>query len=167
MGANIYQKLLDKIVSIVFTPPKYPMRFRELMEANRVLVDNLPTDTIPGLKFCRLKLYGIYFVLWNLLIIPLALLFHRFLAQLDCHLSIILAIIFTLLFFGTYKIFENRVKEYAALKLIKEGWKNYLPHFPYEKYHLEIAQIYKEAIERDIPKKKIEQFIIDRLIESK
>ncbi|BCD61389.1 MULTISPECIES: hypothetical protein [Nitratiruptor] len=163
----MFEKLLDKIVSIVFIPPKYPMRFRELMEANRVLVDNLSIDTIPGLKFCRLKLYLIYFILWNLIIIPLALLFHTFLAKLDCHISIILAILFTLLFFGTYKIFENRVKEYAAQKLIKEGWKNYLPHFPYEKYHIEVAQIYKEALDRDIAKHKIEQFIIDKLIESK
>ncbi len=162
----MFEKLLDKIVDIVFEKPKYPMRFRELMEANRILIDNLEVSNIPGLKFCRLKLYAIYFVLWNVLIIPLTLIFHPFLAKMDCHMAIVLAIIFTLLFFGTYKIFENRIKERAALRLIQEGWKNYLPHFPYEKYHQEVAQIYKEAIDRDIPKQKMEQFIIDRLIES-
>ncbi len=162
----MFEKLLDKIVDIVFEKPKYPMRFRELMEANRILIDNLEVSNIPGLKFCRLKLYAIYFVLWNVLIIPLTLIFHPLLAKMDCHMAIVLAIIFTLLFFGTYKIFENRIKERAALRLIQEGWKNYLPHFPYEKYHQEVAQIYKEAIDRDIPKQKMEQFIIDRLIES-
>ncbi len=162
----MFEKLLDKIIDITFEKPKYPMRFRELMEANRILIDNLEIANIPGLKFCRLKLYAIYFVLWNILIIPLTLIFHPFLAKMNCHIAIILAIIFTLLFFGTYKIFENRIKERAALRLIQEGWKNYLPHFPYEKYHQEVAQIYKEAIDRDIPKHKIEQFIIDRLIES-
>ena len=162
----MFEKLLDKIVDIAFERPKYPMRFRELMEANRILIDNLAISNIPGLKFCRLKLYAIYFVLWNVLIVPLTLIFHPVLAKMDCHMAIVLAIIFTLLFFGTYKIFENRVKERAALRLVQEGWKNYLPHFAYEKYHQEVAQIYKEAIDRDIPKQKMEQFIIDRLIES-
>ena len=143
------------------------MRFRELMEANRILIDNLPIEQIPGLRFCRLKLYAIYFVIWNIVILPLALIFHSLLAKLDCHLSIILAIIFTLLFFGTYKIFENRIKEKAALHLIQKAWYNYLPHFPFDKYHQEVAQIYKEALDREIPKHKIEQFIINRLIESK
>ena len=160
------EKLLDKIIDIVFEKPKYPMRFRELMEANRILTDNLPISSIPGIRFCRLKLYAIYLIIWNILILPLALIFHTFLAKLDCHIAIILAIIFTLLFFGTYKIFENRLKERAALRLIKEAWKNYLPHFAYEKYAYEVAQIYKEAIDKDIPKHKIEQFIIDRLIGS-
>ena len=163
----MFEKLIDKIINIVFEEPKYPMRFRELMEANRVYIDNLPISQIPGLKFCRLKLYAIYFVIWNIVIIPLALIFHSFLAKLDCHLSIILAIVFTLLFFGTYKIFENRIKEKAALRLIQKAWHNYLPHFPYQKYHQEAAQIYKEALDREIPKHKIEQFVIDKLIESK
>ncbi len=161
------EKLLEKIIDFVFEEPKYPMRFRELMEANRVYIDNLPISQIPGLRFCRLKLYAIYFVIWNIIILPLVVLFHSLLAKLDCHLSIILAIVFTLLFFGTYKIFENRIKERAALRLIQKAWRNYLPHFPYEKYHQEVAQIYKEAVDRDIPKHKIEQFVIDRLIDSK
>ncbi len=161
----MFEKLLDKIVDLVFTQPKYPMRFRELMEANRVVVDNLDIKMIPGLRFCRLKLYAIYFILWNLVILPLALIFHNLLAKLDCHLSIILAIIFTLLFFGTYKIFEERVKEHAAKKLVKEAWKKYLPHFSYEKHAEEVAQIYKEAVDKEIPKHKIEQYVIEKLVQ--
>ncbi|BCD67332.1 hypothetical protein [Nitratiruptor sp. YY09-18] len=167
MGKNFYEKLLDKITDYVFEKPKYPLRFRELMEANRVVVDHLDIASIPGLKFCRLKLYLIYFIFWNILIIPLTLIFHGFLAKLDCHFAIILAIIFTLLFFGTYKIFENRIKEHAAKKLIRQAWEKYLRHFSYDKYHEIVAQYYKEAIDRDIPKNKIEQFIIDKLIETK
>ncbi|MRI58986.1 MAG: hypothetical protein C6H99_05720 [Epsilonproteobacteria bacterium] len=160
----MFEKLLDKIVHFVFTQPKYPMRFRELMEANRVVVDNLDIKMIPGLKFCRLKLYAVYFIIWNIIVLPLALLFHDILAKLDCHLSIILAIIFTLLFFGTYKIFEERVKEYAAKRLVKEAWQKYLPHFSYEKHAEEVAQIYKEAVDKEIPKHKIEHYVIEKLI---
>ncbi len=142
------------------------MRFRELMEANRIYMDNLDIKMIPGIRFCRLRLYLVYFILWNLVILPLALLFHKFLVRLDCHVSIILAIFFTLLFFGTYKIFEERMKKEAAKRLIVEGWKNYLPHFPYDKYAEQVAQIYKEALDKDVPKHKIEQYIIDRLVQS-
>ncbi|MRJ02535.1 MAG: hypothetical protein GXO19_01130 [Epsilonproteobacteria bacterium] len=163
----MWEKFLDKIIDYLFDLPKYPMRFRELMEANRVYLDHLDIKQIPGIRYCRLKLYFIYFIIWNLILIPLSLLFHSFLSQMDCHVAIVLAIIFTLLFFGTYKIFEERLKERAALRVIKEAWHNYLPHFPYERYREKVAQIYKEAIDRDIPKKKIEQFIIDRIVESK
>ncbi len=167
MIKELAERILDKIIDYVFELPKYPLRFRELMEANRVLVDNLDINQIPGIRFCRLKLYLVYFLIWNLILIPLSLIFHSLLAKLDCHIAIILAIIFTLLFFGTYKIFEERLKRRVALRIIKEAWKNYLPHFPYEKYGEKVAQIYKEAVERDIPKNKIEQFIIDKIIETR
>ncbi len=158
------KKLTEWIINFAFEKPKYPMRFRELMEANRIFVDNLDVKLIPGIKFCRLKLYLVYFIFWNLVVIPLALIFHAFLAKLDCHVSIILAIIFTLLFFGTYKIFEEHIKKEAAKRLILSAWQKYLPHFDYDKHHEEVAQIYKEALDRDIPKKDIERFVIDRLI---
>ena len=158
------KKLTEWIIDFAFEKPKYPMRFRELMEANRIFVDNLDVKLIPGIKFCRLKLYLVYFIFWNLVIIPLSLLFHRLLAKLDCHISIILAILFTLLFFGTYKIFEEWIKKEAAKRLILDAWQKYLPHFDYDKHREEVAQIYKEALDRDIPKKDIERFVIDRLI---
>ena len=161
----MFETITRKIIDFAFEKPKYPFRFRELMEANRIVVDNLDFKMIPGVKFCRIKLYLVYFVLWNLFIIPLALLFHGFLKSLDCHVSIILAIIFTLLFFGTYKIFEERIKEEAAKELIKEAWQKYLPHFPYEKYAEEVAQIYKEAIDKETPKHKFEQYVIERLVQ--
>ena len=166
MGQDFFAKLLDKITDYVFDKPKYPLRFRELMEANRVVVDHLDIATIPGLRFCRLKLYLIYFIIWNIIIIPLTLLFHSFLAKLDCHAAIVLAILFTLLFFGTYKIFESRIKEYAAKKLVRQAWERYLRHFDYDKYGEIVAQHYKEALDRDIPKSEIERFIIDKLIET-
>jgi len=162
----MFEKLIDKIIDYVFELPKYPMRFRELMEANRIYIDHLDIKQIPGIKFCRIKLYLIYFLIWNLIIIPLSLIFHPLLAKMDCHVAIVLAIIFTLLFFGTYKIFEERLKERVALRLIKEAWSNYLPHFPYEKYNHKVAQLYKEAIDRDLPKHKIEQFIISSIVDS-
>jgi hypothetical protein len=160
-------QLFDRVIDLTFSLPRYPMRFGELMEANRVYHDNLDIKQIPGIKYSRLRLYLIYFVIWNILILPLALLFHGILARLDCHIAIVLAILFTLLFFGTYKLFEERLKEIVALRLIKQSWANYLPHFPYEKYGEEVHQLYKEALERDIPKRKIEQFVISSIVESK
>ena len=164
MGTDMLQRLKNKIIDYAFTKPKYPLRFRELMEANRIFTDNLDTDLIPGVKLCRLRLYLVYFIIWNLVAIPLVLIFHSLLEKLDCHLSILLAIVFTLLFFGTYKIFEEHMKKEAAKRLILDAWQNHLPHFDYDKHHEEVAQIYKEALDRDIPKRDIERFIIDKMI---
>jgi hypothetical protein len=136
------------------------------MEANRIFQDNLDIKLIPGIRFCRLKLYGIYFLLWNIVLLPFVLLFHFFLAKLDCHVAILLAIVFTLLFFGTYKIFEERLKRRMAKEVIERAWQKYLGAFPFEKYGEKVAQIYKEALEKDIPKNRIEQFIIEKLVES-
>ena len=161
----MFERLIQKIIDFAFTLPRYPMRFWELMEANRIYHDHRDISRIPGIRYSRIRLYLVYFVIWNMVILPLALLFHSLLAKLDCHLSIILAIIFTLLFFGTYKIFEEWLKERVALQLIREAWSNYLPHFPYQKYGERVAQLYKEALERDIPRRKIEQFIISSIVD--
>jgi len=167
MLKKIWENFVDKkIIPYVFECSKHPMRFLELLKANKAYIDGLdPSFTIPGFKLSTIRLYIVYFVLWNIIIIPASLIFHNFLAKLDCHLSIILAIIFTLLFFGTFQIFKEWLIDRVSQRIIKRAWQNHLPHFNYEKYRFKVAQIFSEALDKDIPKYEIERYILDRLVE--
>ncbi len=165
---NIWERFVDsKIIPYVFECSKHPMRFIEFLRANKAFVDGLdPSMTIPGFRLNILRLYIVYFVLWNMIIIPASLIFHAFLAKLDCHLSIILAIVFTLIFFATFQIFKEWLINRVAEKQIQKAWQNHLPHFEYKRYRHKLAQLYAEAADKDIPKSQIERFVIDRLVES-
>lgn len=167
MIKRLWEKFVDtKIIPYVFSCSKHPMRFLELLKANKAYLDGLdPSYTIPGFKLSTIRLYIVYFVLWNIVIIPASMIFHNFLAKLDCHLSIILAIIFTLLFFGTLQIFKEWLIDRVSQKIIKKAWQNHLPHFNYEKYRYKVAEFYSEALDKDIPKYEIERYIMDRLVE--
>ena len=168
MFKKIWERFVDtKIIPYVFTCPKHPLRFIELLKANKAFIDGLdPTMTIPGIKLSLFRLYISYFVLWNIVLIPLSMIFHPFLAKLDCHLAIVLAIIFTFLFFGSLQILKNWLIERVAQKIIKRAWKNHFNYFDYEKYRFTVADLYAEAIDRDIPKHQLERFIMDRLAHS-
>ncbi len=168
MIKKLWEKFVDeKIIPYVCTCSKHPMRFVELLKSNKAYIDGLdPSVTIPGFRLSTIRLYIVYFILWNVIIIPVSLIFHTFLAKLDCHLSIVLAIIFTLIFFGTFQIFKEWLIHRVAEKIIKKAWQNHLPHFNYEKYRYKVAEIYGEAIDKEIPKYEIERYIIDRMVES-
>lgn len=168
MFKKLWEKFVDsKIIPYVFTCPKHPMRFIELLKANKAYIDGLnPTMTIPGIKLSIFRLYVVYFILWNIVLIPLSLVFHKFLAKLDCHIVIILAIIFTLLFFGTLQILKEWLINRVAQRIIKRAWENHFSYFDYEKYRYKVAELYAEAIDRDISKHQLERFIMDRLVES-
>lgn len=168
MVKKFWEKFVDeKIIPYVFTFSKHPMRFIELLKSNKAYIDKLdPSANVPGFKLSKTRLYIVYFVLWHLIIIPVSIVFHNFLAKLDCHLSIVLAIIFTLIFFGIFEIFKEWLIDRVAGKIIKKSWQNYLPHFEYEKYRHKVAQLYAEAVDKEIPKYEIERYIIDKLVES-
>lgn len=168
MFKKLWEKFADsKIIPYVFSYPKHPMRFMELLKANKAFIDGLnPTMTIPGIRLSILRLYIVCFVLWNIVLIPLSLIFHPFLKKIDCHISIILAIVFTLLFFGTLQIFKHWLIERVAQKIIKRAWKNHFQYFDYDKYRYKVAELYAEAVDKDIPKRQMERFVMDRLVES-
>jgi hypothetical protein len=154
----------EKLLPFLFTHPKHPMRFNELMRANKLLVDDMPLEgQIPGMKLRLFRAYLFMFVVFNAVLIPLAMIFHKILAKIDCHAAIVLAVFFTLFFFGVLTIFKQWAAEKMAEKLIKEAWAIHFPYYDYENYHTKVAKFYDDAVERGVTGANLEMYIMNAL----
>ncbi|WP_353661304.1 hypothetical protein [Hydrogenimonas sp. SS33] len=154
----------EKLLPFLFTRPKHPMRFNELMRANKLLVSDLPLEgQIPGVKLRLARAYLFMIVVWNLALIPLAMIFHKLLAKIDCHIAIILAVFFTLFFFGVLQIFKQWATERMAERMIKEAWKIHFPYYDYDQYHEKVAKFYDDAVERGVTGANLEMYIMNAL----
>ncbi|WP_300361515.1 hypothetical protein [Hydrogenimonas sp.] len=161
----MFEKLVDeKLLPFLFTQPRHPMRFNELMKANKLLVDNMPLEgQIPGVKLRLFRAYLFMFFVFNAVLIPLAMIFHKILAKIDCHVAIVLAVFFTLFFFGVLSIFKQWATEKMAEKMIKEAWKIHFPYYDYENYHTKVAKFYDDAVERNVTGANLEMYIMNAL----
>ena len=158
---------IDKtIIPFVTRSNDQPLLLRELLEINKNHDDGLKLEgKIPGLKLRIGRTILVFLILWNIILLPLSLLFHKELEKIDCHLLIILAILFTGMFFGTYMMFKEWLVDRMATARIKEAWQNHFPHFSYEKHHLQVTGLYREALEKDVPHKELYLFMMNRLAE--
>lgn len=164
---NKILELVDKyIVPYVFTPSNEPLLFRELLKANKMYDDGLNLEgKIPGTRVRIGRNIIVFLILWHIILLPLSALFHRELAKIDCHLLIIAAVIFTGFFFGTYSMFKAWLVDRVSLKIIKEAWHNHYPHFAYEKHHRQVSRLYGKALDKELPAKEIQLYILDHMIE--
>ncbi len=161
---DIYKKIENLIINLSFDKSDRPLSFMELLKANKIYDDKMsPQGQIPGIRLNLIKSSIIFVLLWHIIIIPVLILSHGILKDVDCHISIILAVLFTLLFFGTYSIFKEWLYEKMLLKKIKENWEHHFPLFTYEKNHEKITQLYTQALEKGIAKNKMRLFIFDNL----
>lgn len=152
------------IIPFVTRSNDQPLLLRELLEINKSHDDGLKLEgKIPGLKLRIGRTILVFLILWNLVMLPLSILFHKELEKIDCHLAILLAIVFTGMFFGTYIMFKEWLVDRMATQRIKEAWLNHFPHFSYEKHHLEVTGIYREALEKDVPHKELFLHIMNKL----
>lgn len=157
----------EKIIPYVFTLSDAPMLFRDLLQTNKMYQDGLKLEgKIPGFRMSIGRSYIVFIVLWHLILLPSSAIFHTALAKIDCHLLIIMAILFTGMFFASYAIFKEYLIDSVALKIIKKGWVNHFPHFDYNLHAKEVAKIYSEALDKEIPHKNLQLYILDRLVES-
>ena len=159
------EKVIDeKLLPFLFTQPKHPMRFNELMKANKLIVDNMPLEgQIPGMKLRLGRAYLFMIVVWNLVLIPLALIFHKLLAKIDCHIAIVMAVVFTLFFFGVLQIFKQWSTEKMAEKMIRKAWEIHFPYYDFETFHAKVAKFYDDAVERGVTGANLEMYIMNAL----
>ncbi len=159
-------RITDNIIMpFVFRKTDQPLLLRELLELNKNYDDGMKLEgRIPGFKLRIGRTILSFLILWNIVLLPVSLVFHRELAKIDCHLLILLAIIFTGMFFGTYMMFKEWLIDRMAHKRIVEAWQNHFPHFAYDKHHKEVAQIYREALEKEIPSKELFLYIMNKLV---
>lgn len=158
----------EKIIPYVFTLSDSPMLFRDLVKTNKMYQDGLKLEgNIPGFRFSVGRSYIVFIALWHILMLPPAALFHHELAKIDCHLLIIMAVLFTGMFFAMYAIFKEYLIDSVAHKILKNGWGNHFPHFDYDLHAKDVAKIYSEALEKEIPHKEIQLYILEKLVEIK
>lgn len=158
----------EKIIPYVFTLSDGPMLFRDLLKANKMYQEGLKLEgKIPGFRLSVGRSYVVFIALWHLIILPASVIFHAGLEKIDCHLLIIMAVLFTGMFFATYAMFKEYLIDTVALKIIKSGWENHFPHFDYDLHAAEVAKIYSEALEKEIPHKNMQLYILDALIGTK
>ncbi len=154
----------EKLLPFLFRRPRHPMRFNELMRANKLLVQQMPVEGhIPGMKLRLGRAYLFMIAVWNLVLIPLAMIFHGILEKIDCHVAIVLAVFFTLFFFGVLQVFKQWATERMAQKLVKEAWKIHFPYYDYDEYHEKVAHFYDDALERGVTGANLEMFIMNAL----
>jgi hypothetical protein len=160
--------LNEKIIPYVFTLSDSPMLFRDLLKTNKMYQDGLKLEgNVPGFRFSVGKSYIVFIILWHIAMLPLAVLFHAKLAKVDCHLLIIMAVLFTGMFFAMYAIFKEYLIDTVAHHILKKGWENHFPHFNYDLHAKEVANIYSDSLEKEIPHKELQLYILEKLVEGK
>ena len=158
----------ETIIPYVFTLGDGPMLFRDLLKTNKMYQEGLTLEgKIPGFRMSTGRSYLVFIALWHLILLPSSAIFHTVLAKIDCHLLILMAILFTGMFFATYAIFKEYLIDTVALRIIRNGWENHFPHFDYDLHAKEVAKIYSEALEKEVPHKNMQLYILDKLVENK
>jgi hypothetical protein len=166
----MFQKIIDNsLLPFMFKISEQPMLYRELLKANKIFDDGLKLEgKVPGVRIRTGRTVLVFAILWHIFfVIPGMGLFHDDLMHMDCHLGIILAIIFTGLFFFSYFVFKEWVIEHMAELQIRNAWKNHFTHFDYDLHHQEVTGIYSKAIEEEIPNKELQLYILNNMISDK
>lgn len=165
--SSVHKFMDETVIPYVFTLSDGPMLFRDLLKTNKMYQDGLKLEgKIPGFRLSIGRSYIVFIALWHMIILPAAVLLHSMLAKIDCHLLILMAILFTGMFFATYAIFKEYLIDSVALKIIRDAWENHFPHFDYDLHAKEVAKIYSDALEKEIPNKNLQLYILDQLVAS-
>jgi len=154
------------ILNYIYIVSKQPILLRDLLLANRQYKEGMLVD--PAKLGFRLKLtraYTVYTGIILAILIPLSGIFHKPLAHLDSHISIIGAVVITAAIFISFNFFVARMRDSITIILIKKSWKLHFPFFSYEEYSEKIEEIFERSFKEDIPKRELEKYILDNLAE--
>ena len=92
-----------RLLPFLFISSRHLLRFDELLEANLYHEDGLLVDPRKlGLRLKLTKAYITYLFLINIAILPILGIFHNNLIGLNCHVSILLVMVITWLFFALF-----------------------------------------------------------------
>jgi hypothetical protein len=163
----MFEKLKSKILAYVFYTSKRPILFSDLLYINKLFNEGMLLDVEKlGARMRLSATYIVFLLLWHIIIFMPVLIFHSALAKMDCHLSVLFAVLFTAIFFATFSIYKEWLIDEYAKQRIKNSWSTHFPYFTYEEYNHKVSTIYEEALKLDIPKKELEKFVMDKLVES-
>ncbi|OPX27157.1 MAG: hypothetical protein B1H07_02445 [Campylobacteraceae bacterium 4484_166] len=158
------EKLKLNIINFVFKISSSPVLYYDLLLANKRFNDGMLTKNLEiGVRLIHKRAYVVFFLLLHIVVIPLAYFSHILFAKVDCHLSIIVAIVFTSFVFSFFGVFKEWLFDAVLEKRIKDSWPVHFAFFSYEKYRFKVEKYFDEALKRDIQKKDIQRFIENQL----
>ena len=160
----MFEKFKEYIISYIYNISKQPVKLSELLEANTLFNEGMNLDgTRLGFRLRTGRAYLVFILLIQIIVIPLSFLMHELFAMLDCHASIIVAVIFTAFLFGVFSCFKDWTRDSVTRERIKQMWVLHFPHFPYNEFNKEVSTIYEKAKEDDIKQVNLERYILDNL----
>ena len=160
----MFNKVKENIIDYIYIISKQPVKLSELLQANTLFREGMILDGSKlGFRLRTGRAYIVFILIIQLIVIPLAFLAHSLFAILDCHASIIVAIIFTAFLFGIFNFFKDWTRDAVTQARIKQMWVLHFPHFSYEEFNKEIASIYERAQSQDIKQVDLERYILDNL----
>lgn len=143
-----------------------PVLFRDLLEANALFNEKMPVDMAKlHYKFKPFNTYALYTALCALVLGALLLFTHYGLTKIDVHYSFVSTVIITSLVFWGFDAFRTYAQKLITKALIKKAWAVHFPHFAYEKYSKIVAEIYKEATKKEIPRQALENYVLEQIIQ--
>lgn len=158
------EKIKDKIINYIYNISNQPVKLIPLLEANQLFNEGMKLDGSKlGFRIKLPRAYFVFLVLSHIIILPIGYIFHNIFQQIDCHASIILAIFFTVVLFGIFSFFKEWTRDCVTRQRIKQMWSLHFPHFPFDEFSQEVANIYDQALKEEVKHADLERYILDKL----
>lgn len=103
---NREKTIIDKVLDYLYILSKQPILLRDLLDANRQYNEGMHVD--PARLGFRLKLgraYFLYILIVLAIIVPISVIMHKPLANIDPHISILGAMVITAVIFIGFNFF--------------------------------------------------------------
>jgi hypothetical protein len=132
--------------------------------SNKAQKENLePLLSNLGIGFNIIRFYFVFIILYHIIIIPFLYITHDLFKLQNCHIAVLLAIIYVLLFFIFYAIAKQYAFKFVIKYQIKQFWKIHFSYFNYDDYSNQVNDIYNCAIKEHIAKDKLERYVFDKI----
>ncbi len=156
--------LKKKILDYIYNTSKQPILLKDLLVANRQYNEGMHVEPAKlGFRIKLAKAYLVYILLVAAVLVPISLLTHKPLANIDPHISILGAMVITAVIFIGFNFFRSFMRDAITKELIKKSWILHFPYFSYEEYSEKIDEIFGNAMKDEISKRDLERYILDNL----
>jgi len=153
-----------KILDYIYNTSKQPILLKDLLVANRQYNEGMHVEPAKlGFRIKLARAYLVYILLVAAILVPISLLTHKPLANIDPHISILGAMLITAVIFIGFNFFRSYMRDAITKELIKKSWILHFPYFSYEEYSKKIDDIFEKAMKDEINKRDLERYILDNL----
>ncbi len=164
----LLEKIRQKIIDYIYVVSKQPVLYRDLLHANCLYNEGMHVDA-GKLNFKRIiwRAYVAYGLMCFIVLTPLTFLTHTVFTKIDFHLSLISSVVVTACICMGFGVFNAWVRRAMTKRLIQKAWLVHFPYFPYEKYNQKVEIIYQKSIKEEVPRRDLEQYILNQLLKDK